>query len=129
MNDGRSEWPGFVKAGPGPARYVLIRRPGMGSRDALMVNGFDIIGQNRTLQVHWAKRIVAFALDCVVVLSPVWIFLYVVGERRVSAYGVFSGIAVFAHPTVAEGIWRETEGETDAGLQVRSPPGADNTRK
>src|SRR2546426_2654016 len=103
MNDGRSEWPGFVKAGPGPARYLLIRRPGMGSRDALMVNGFDIIGQNRTLQVHWAKRIVAFALDCVVVLSPVWIFLYVIGERRGSPSRGFSGVGVLPSPTVAAG--------------------------
>src|SRR5207247_2450461 len=32
MNDGRSEWPRFVNAGRGPARYVLIRRAGMGAR-------------------------------------------------------------------------------------------------
>jgi len=61
-----------------------------------MVNGFDIIGQNRTLQVHWGKRIVAFAIDCVVVLSPVWMFLFLLGERRVSAYGITSGLAFFA---------------------------------
>jgi hypothetical protein len=95
----------------------------MGTRDALMVNGFDIIGQNRTLQVHWAKRVVAFAVDCVVVLAPVWILLYLVGERRVPVYGVSSGLAFFAYATVAEGIWRRTVGKTIAGLEVRAVAG------
>ncbi len=113
----------FVNAGPAPARYLIIRRPGMGTRDALMVNGFDIIGQNRTLQVHWAKRVVAFAVDCVVVLAPVWIVLYLVGERRVPVYGVSSGLAFFAYATVAEGIWRRTVGKTIAGLEVRPVAG------
>src|SRR5206468_6812235 len=115
----RSEWPRFVNAGPGPARYVLIRRVGMGDRDAPMVSGFDIIGQNRTLQIHWGKRIVAFAIDCLVVLAPVWTVLFLLGDRRVAAYGVVSGVAYFAYSTVAEGIWRRTVGKTIAGLEVR----------
>src|SRR5207245_10505431 len=85
-------------------RYVLIRRSRMGARDALMVNGFDIIGQNRTLQIHWAKRVAAFAVDCLVVLAPVWTFLFLLGERRVSVSGVGSGIAFFASATVTGGM-------------------------
>src|SRR3989304_6190874 len=75
MSDGRSEWPVCQGGRRGP-RYLLIERLAMGARDALMVSGFDILGQNRTLQVHWTKRIVAFALDCVVVPAPVWPFLF-----------------------------------------------------
>jgi len=95
----------------------------MRARDALMVNGFDIIGQNRTLQIHWAKRVAAFAVDCLVVLAPVWILLFLLGERRVSAYGVASGIGFFAYATVMEGIWRRTVGKTIAGLEVRAVGG------
>ncbi len=88
-----------------------------------MVSGFDIIGQNRTLQIHWGKRIVAFAIDCLVVLAPVWTVLFLLGDRRVAAYGVVSGVAYFAHSTVAEGIWRRTVGKTIAGLEVRPVAG------
>src|SRR3989449_7230865 len=104
-------------------RYVLIRRSRMGARDALMVNGFDIIGQNRTLQIHWAKRVAAFAVDCLVVLAPVWILLFLLGERRVSVYGIGSGIAFFAYATVTEGIWRRAGGETSAGPGGRAGGG------
>ncbi|TLZ55699.1 MAG: RDD family protein [Methanobacteriota archaeon] len=109
--------------GGAPPRYVLIRRSGMWARDALMVNGFDIIGQNRTLQIHWAKRVAAFALDCLVVLTPVWILLFLLGERRVPVYGVASGLAFFVYATVMEGIWRRTVGKTIAGLEVRAVGG------
>src|SRR2546427_11586889 len=83
-------------------RYLLIRAAGMTSRDALMVNGFDIIGQNRTLQVHWAKRIAAFVVDCIVVLAPVWILLFLLGERRGAASGVAPRSGFFPVSTVAE---------------------------
>src|SRR2546428_4577075 len=84
-------------------RYVLIRRSGMGARDALMVNGFDIIGQNRTLQIHWAKRVAAFAVDCLVVLAPVWILLFLLGERRESGRGNGAGEGLFPLATAREG--------------------------
>src|SRR3990172_2327718 len=113
MSDGRSEWPVCQGGRRGP-RYLLIERPAMGAWDALMVSGFDILGQNRTLQVHWTKRIVAFALDCVVVLAPVWTVLFLLGERRIAAYGVLSGVAFFAHGTVAEAVWRRAVGEAVA---------------
>ena len=88
-----------------------------------MVNGFDIIGQNRTLQIHWGKRIVAFFVDCIVVLAPVWVLLFLVGERRVASYGVISGIGFFAYATISEGVWRTTVGKAIAGLEVRSVVG------
>jgi hypothetical protein len=95
----------------------------MEGRDALMVNGFDIIGQNRTLQIHWAKRVVAFFADCIVVLAPVWILLFLLGERRVPTYGIAAGLAFFAYATVAEALWRKTVGKALAGLEVRPVTG------
>src|SRR2546427_9202751 len=115
--------------GGAPPRYVLIRRSGMGARDALMVNGFDIIGQNRTLQIHWAKRVAAFAVDCLVVLAPVWILLFLLGERRVSVYGVGAGVAFFAYATGTEGVWRRAVGETNAGVWGRPGGGAGEPRE
>src|SRR5207247_1997840 len=46
-------------------------------RDALMVSGFDLIGHNRTLQIHWLKRVIAFFLDLVTVFG-----LIVEGDPR-----------------------------------------------
>src|SRR5207247_3314748 len=94
----------------------------MGDRDARMVSGFDIIGQNRTLQIHWGKRIVAFAIDCFVVLAPVWTVLFLLGDRRVAAYGVVSGVTYFAYSTGAGGSWRRAVGKAIAGSAVS--PGA-----
>ena len=88
-----------------------------------MVSGFDILGQNRTLQVHWAKRIAAFVVDCIVVLAPVSTVLFVLGERRVAAYGIVSGIAFWAYATASEAILRKTLGKTLAGLEVRPVSG------
>src|SRR2546428_4747608 len=105
-------------------RYVLIRRSGMGARDALMVNGFDIIGQNRTLQIHWAKRVAAFAVDCLVVLAPVWILLFLLGERRVSPYGGAAGVGFFSVATVMGGVWGGGVGETPAGGEGPAGRGA-----
>src|SRR2546425_4626244 len=105
-------------------RYVLIRRSRMGAWDALMVTGFDIIGQNRTLQIHWAKRVAAFAVDCLVVLAPVWILLFLLGERRGSVYGIGAGVAFFAYAAGTGGVWRGTIGETSAGAQGRAGGGA-----
>ncbi|MEK6810691.1 MAG: RDD family protein [Candidatus Thermoplasmatota archaeon] len=91
----------------------------MSARDALMVTGFDILGQNRTLQIHWGKRIVAFLIDCLVVLGPVWVALLFLGERRIASYGIVSGVAFFFYATIAEALWRKTVGKAIAGLEVR----------
>src|SRR3989304_3640352 len=95
----------------------------MSARDALMVTGFDILGQNRTLQIHWGKRIVAFVIDCLVVLGPVWVALLFLGERRIASYGIVSGVAFFFYATIAEALWRKTVGKAIAGLEVRPVAG------
>ncbi|OGS51026.1 MAG: hypothetical protein A3K65_05935 [Euryarchaeota archaeon RBG_16_68_12] len=88
-----------------------------------MVSGFDILGQNRTLQVHWAKRVAGFALDCIVVLAPVSTALFLLGERRIVSYGVLSGLVFWAYSTVGEALARKTLGKTLAGLEVRPVAG------
>ena len=88
-----------------------------------MVTGFDILGQNRTLQVHWAKRIAAFLVDLVVTLGPTWAVLFTLGVKAPEAYGVGGGIVLFFYSTVAEAVWRKTPGKAAAGLEVRPVAG------
>src|SRR5438094_10433051 len=92
----------------------------MGFRDALMVSGFDLLGHNRTFQVHWLKRVVAFFLDLITVFAPLWSFLYLEGVRAPWVYGVAGGIILFAYSTFSEAMTRTTVGKFIVGLEVRS---------
>src|SRR3989449_9581837 len=92
----------------------------MGFRDALMVSGFDLLGHNRTFQVHWLKRVVAFFLDLITVFAPLWSSLYLEGVRAAWVYGVAGGIALFAYSTFSEAVMRTTVGKFIVGLEVRS---------
>src|SRR5947199_8190237 len=92
----------------------------MGFRDALMVSGFDLLGHNRTFQVHWLKRVVAFFLDLITVFAPLWSFLYLEGVRAPWVYGVAGGIVLFAYSTFSEAIARTTVGKFIVRREVRS---------
>ncbi len=85
-----------------------------------MVSGFDLIGHNRTFQIHWLKRVVGFLIDLVAVFAPLWSFLYIEGVRAPWAYGVFGGLALFAYSTFLEATLRATAGKFIVGLEVRS---------
>lgn len=92
----------------------------MGFWDALMVSGFDLLGHNRTFQIHWAKRVLAFMLDLATVFAPVWSFLYLEGVRAAWVYGVLGGFVLFGYSTISEAITRATVGKFIVGLEVRS---------
>ena len=88
-----------------------------------MVSGFDILGHNRTLQVHWLKRVVAFLLDLITVFAPLWSVLFLEGIRAPWVYGVSGGILLYAYSTFSEAISRTTVGKFIVGLEVRSVRG------
>jgi len=88
-----------------------------------MVTGFDLIGHNRTFQIHWAKRVIAFFLDLAVIFAPLWSFLYMQGIRQPWVYGVFGGLLLYVYSTFAEAIFRTTIGKFIVGLEVRSMHG------
>src|SRR5205823_3081037 len=69
MNDGRSEWPPLCQTVHASRTDVLIARRQWESRDALMVSGFDLIGHNRTFQIHWIKRVLAYVIDLAATLA------------------------------------------------------------
>ncbi|HYU07163.1 MAG TPA: RDD family protein, partial [Thermoplasmata archaeon] len=85
-----------------------------------MVSGFDLIGHNRTFQIHWAKRVVAFFLDLATIFAPLWSFLYLAGVRQPWIYGVLGGFLLYAYSTAMEAVARCTLGKFILGLEVRS---------
>jgi hypothetical protein len=91
----------------------------MESRDALMVSGFDLIGHNRTFQIHWVKRVSAFLIDVVFSFAPVWSLLYMSGERAPWVFAIFGGIFLYAYSVAGEAIFRRTCGKFLMGLEVR----------
>ena len=88
-----------------------------------MVSGFDLIGHNRTFQIHWAKRVIAYFVDLAAVFAPVWSFLYSRDIRAPWVYGILGGIVLFAYSTALEAIFRTTIGKFIVGLEVRSTRG------
>lgn len=84
-----------------------------------MVSGFDLLGHNRTFQIHWAKRVVAFFIDILFVFAPLWTFLYFNGERAPWVFGVLGGAALYFYSVITEAIFRTTCGKFIAGLEVR----------
>ena len=89
-----------------------------------MVNGFDIIGHNRTFQIHWTKRVVAYLIDLLFVFAPVWSVLYFAGERAAWVYGLEGGLFLYVYSVAGEAVFRTTLGKYIAGLEVRPVRGA-----
>ncbi len=84
-----------------------------------MVSAFDLLGHNRTFQLHWVKRVVAFTIDLLFVFAPMWTLLYTNGERAPWVYGVLGGVALYAYSVACESIFRRTAGKYIVGLEVR----------
>lgn len=95
----------------------------MEARDALVVSGFDLLGHNRTFQIHWLKRLLAFSIDLIGVFAPLWSLLYTQGIRSAWVYGIAGGLVLYAYSTVSEALFRTTAGKFIAGLEVRSVRG------
>ena len=88
-----------------------------------MVTGLDLIGHNRPLQQHWLKRIVAFVVDAMLVLFPLWIVLELMQVRAIEVYGFASGMFFFLYSALSEGLWHRTPGKELVGLKVYSLAG------
>ena len=64
-----------------------------------MPTGFDYIGQDKALQEHWLKRLVAIVLDALLVYTPIMAFSTVFGGQYFGA-GLFSGVALFLYASL-----------------------------
>ena len=85
-----------------------------------MVNGLDLLGHNRTFQIHWLKRLFGFLIDIAFVFAPLWILLFYAGQRQPVVYGLWGGVALYLYSTVSEALFRSTMGKYIVGLEVRS---------
>ena len=88
-----------------------------------MVSGFDLVGHNRTFQLHWIRRILAFVYDLAAVFTPLWVVLFAMGVRSPEVYGILGGVALFAYAAAAEAAFRRTLGKVILGLEVRAVRG------
>lgn len=85
-----------------------------------MASGFEVLGHSRALQVHWARRLGAYALDAVVVLMPTWTILTLLGEAGTLFLAVASGVVFVLYGTAAEALHGKTLGKYAFGLEVRA---------
>ncbi|MFQ6107498.1 MAG: RDD family protein [Thermoplasmata archaeon] len=89
-----------------------------------MVTGFDLLGHSRSIQDHWARRVVAFAVDVVLVTFPVWVVLQFVPRVNVALFGLLSGLCLFTYSTLFETFMGRTPGKELMSLRVESTSGS-----
>ena len=100
--------------------------------------GFELLGNDKTVQNHWAKRLIAIAIDWVivaVVLTVITVlaalpFLFSLSTGTVSTFpgwwaawwGVWwaglGGIILFLYFFLAEGLYARTIGKEIMGLRI-----------
>ena len=88
-----------------------------------MTNGFDILSRARVLQVHWLKRLCAFAIDAAIVLLPTLAILYLLGVHAAVVFGIISGIIFMIYSALAEATSEQTIGKAVLHLRVKSRKG------
>ena len=84
-----------------------------------MASGFEVLGHNRALQAHWARRVVAYVVDGIVVLLPTWTILTLLGSRDAVFLAIASGVVFVLYATTAEALQGQTLGKFALGLEVR----------
>ena len=84
-----------------------------------MASGFEVLGHSRALQMHWARRFGAYAVDTILVLFPTWTVLFLLGERDMVFLALASGVVFVLYGTAAESFHGKTIGKFALDLEVR----------
>ena len=86
-----------------------------------MPTGFDLLEQSVDYRRHWIRRIGAFAIDVVLIASPISLALmnFASGDAVIIA-GVFSGLGLFVYSAMLETIFGQTIGKKIMMLRVVS---------
>ncbi|MCK4366539.1 MAG: RDD family protein, partial [Thermoplasmata archaeon] len=71
----------------------------------------------------WARRVIAFAVDLVLVTFPVWIVLQFVPNVNVALFGLLSGLSLFTYSSLFETYLGKTPGKNLMSLRVESTVG------
>lgn len=85
-----------------------------------MVSGFEVLGHSRALQMHWFRRMAAYAFDAVMVLLPTWLVLWALGETGAVLFALASGVVFVLYGATAEALHGQTLGKYAFALEVRS---------
>ncbi len=87
-----------------------------------MVTGFDLIHNNRPLQKHWIKRIIAFFIDLFLSSIAAYIIIWLLGIRFMPSllvnFPVFAGIIQVFYSAICEYNNRQTFGKLLLDLKV-----------
>jgi len=94
-----------------------------------MATGFEVLGHNRALQAHWARRVGAYAIDTLAVLLPTWAVAWTVGAGDIVLLALASGVVYVAYGGTAEAFYGKTLGKLVLGLEVRPVWGPMTVRK
>ena len=86
-----------------------------------MPTGFDLLEQSIDYRRHWIRRIGAFAIDVILIASPISLALmHLASGKDVIVAGVFSGIGLFVYSAALETIFGQTIGKRIMRLRVVS---------
>ncbi len=94
-----------------------------------MASGFEVLGHSRAVQMHWARRVGAYAIDLFVVLAATWIVLTLLGLDGMILLSLAAGVVFVEYTTCAEAFLGKTLGKYVFGLEVRSLRGPMSLRK
>ncbi len=87
-----------------------------------MVTGFDLIHNNRPLQKHWIKRIIAFLIDLFLSSIAAYIIIWLLGIGFMPSllvnFPVFAGIIQVFYSAICEYNNRQTFGKLLLDLKV-----------
>ena len=90
-----------------------------------MVTGLNIIGQNKALQDHWIKRVIAYIIDWVILIVISAVLTIALFPFGGGVFSIFWGIGILVYAVIAilywiiqEGFWGGTIGKKVMGLRV-----------
>ncbi len=87
-----------------------------------MVTGFDLIHNNRPLQKHWIRRIIAFLIDLFLSSMAAYVIIWLLGIRFMPSllinFPVFAGLIQVFYSAICEYNNRQTFGKMLLDLKV-----------
>jgi hypothetical protein len=85
-----------------------------------MVTGFDLLGHSKSIRDLWARRVVAFVVDFILVTFPLWIVLQFLPDVNIAMFGLLSGLGLFTYSSLFETYLGKTPGKELMSLRVES---------
>jgi uncharacterized RDD family membrane protein YckC len=88
-----------------------------------MVTGFDILGHDRSLRVHWGYRITAFIADALMIFLPLPLLLYLFDVTDIFTVGLVLSVGFYLFNSMVETLTGASVGKKLVGLSVHPVAG------